>query len=259
MCGEWHKYSETMIDLAGKRVFVSGAGAGMGAAVALLSARAGAHVLATDKSNVGLLPLSEAGCTVAILDVTDQDAVTRFFKSQQPFDGIVNMAGWVHHGRLTDLSDEDWQGSFKINVDSMYYVLRAALPKMIVAGGGSIVNMSSLASSVKGFAYRAAYSASKAAVIGLTKSVAVDYMADGVRANAICPGTIESASLKSRIDCLAEQLGDADKARAWFVDRQPMKRLGQPDEIAKLIVYLLSDDGAYATGQSFIIDGGITA
>jgi len=138
-------------------------------------------------------------------------------------------------------------------------VLRAALPKMILTGGGSVVNMASLASSVKGFAYRAAYSASKAAVIGLTKSVAVDYMADNVRANAICPGTIESASLKKRIACLAEELGDESKARAWFVDRQPMKRLGQPDEIAKLILYLLSDDGAYATGQSFIIDGGTTA
>ena len=168
------------------------------------------------------------------------------------------MAGWVHHGRLTDLSDEDWQRSFQINVDSMFYVLRAALPKMILAGGGSVVNMASLASSVKGFAYRAAYSASKAAVIGLTKSVAVDYMADNVRENAICPGTIESASLKKRIACLAEELGDESKARAWFVDRQPMKRLGQPDEIAKLILYLLSDDGAYATGQSFIIDGGTT-
>jgi 2-keto-3-deoxy-L-fuconate dehydrogenase len=141
----------------------------------------------------------------------------------------------------------------------MFYVLRAALPKMILAGGGSVVNMASLASSVKGFAYRAAYSASKAAVIGLTKSVAVDYMADNVRANAICPGTIESASLKKRIASLAEELGDESKARAWFVDRQPMKRLGQPDEIAKLILYLLSDDGAYATGQSFIIDGGTTA
>ena len=248
-----------MIHLAGKRIFVSGAGAGMGAAVALLSTRAGAEVLATDKFEDGLLPLSKAGCTVAVLDVTDQEAVDRFFASQQPFDGIVNMAGWVHHGRLTDLSDEDWQRSFQINVDSMFYVLRAALPKMILDGGGSVVNMASLASSVKGFAYRAAYSASKAAVIGLTKSVAVDYMADNVRANAICPGTIESASLKKRITSLAEELGDANKARAWFVDRQPMKRLGQPDEIAKLILYLLSDDGAYATGQSFIIDGGTTA
>ena len=248
-----------MIDFAGKRIFLSGAGAGMGAAVALLSARAGAQVLATDKSDERLLPFNKTGCAVAGVDVKGQDSVTRFFASKQPFDGSVNMAGWVHHGRLTDLSDEDWQRSFQINVDSMFYVLRAALPKMILAGGGSVVNMASLASSVKGFAYRAAYSASKAAVIVLTKSVAVDYMADNVRANAICPGTIESASLKKRIASLAEELGDESKARAWFVDRQPMKRLGQPDEIAKLILYLLSDDGAYATGQSFIIDGGTTA
>jgi 2-keto-3-deoxy-L-fuconate dehydrogenase len=196
-----------MIDLAGKRIFVSGAGAGMGAAVALLSARAGAQVLATDKSDEGLLPLNKTGCAVAVLDVTDQDSVTRFFASQQPFDGIVNMAGWVHHGRLTDLSDEDWQRSFQINVDSMFYVLRAALPKMILAGGGSVVNMASLASSVKGFAYRAAYSASKAAVIGLTKSVAVDYMADNVRANAICPGTDRKRLIEKKNSQFGRRVG----------------------------------------------------
>ena len=141
----------------------------------------------------------------------------------------------------------------------MFYVLRAALPAVIAEGSGSVVNMASLASSVKGFPYRAAYRASKAAVIGLTKSIAADHMCDGIRAKAICPGTVETPSLAARIEALSFKMGSIEKARAWFVDRQPMKRLGQPDEIAKLVIYLLSDDGAYATGQAYIIDGGTMA
>ena len=141
--------------------------------------------------------------------------------------------------------------------DSMYYVISAALPKILLTKKvASIINMASLASSLKGFKSRAAYSASKAAVIGLTKSIAVDYVEKGVRCNAICPGTIETPSLHKRIDDLSKELGSKEKAQNWFKDRQPMKRLGQPDEIAKLIIYLLSDDGAYATGQCYIIDGG---
>ena len=141
----------------------------------------------------------------------------------------------------------------------MFYVLRAVIPGLIRQRGGSIVNMASLASSVKGFPFRASYGASKAAVIGLTKSVAVDYMADGIRCNAICPGTIETPSLHGRMAAMAEKLGSAEKARDWFVNRQPMGRLGQPDEITALILYLLSDAGAYATGQPFIVDGGTIA
>ena len=169
------------------------------------------------------------------------------------------MAGWVHHGTLTQTSSEHWHRSFAVNLDSMFYVLHAAIPGLIRQGGGSIVNMASMASSVKGFPFRAGYSASKAAVIGLTKSVAVDYMADGIRCNAICPGTIETPSLHGRITAMAEKLGSVEKAKEWFVSRQPMGRLGQPDEIAALILYLLSDAGAYATGQPFIIDGGAIA
>jgi 2-keto-3-deoxy-L-fuconate dehydrogenase len=217
-----------------------------------------AKVVATDIDAGSLEDLIQDNIETHVLDVTDNSAVARFFKNQATFNGIVNMAGWVHHGQLHEVSEENWQKSFLINVDSMFYVLRAALPAMIAEGGGSIVNMASLASSVKGFPYRAAYGASKAAVIGLTKSVAVDHMHDGIRANAICPGTIETPSLKGRIKALSLEVGSIEKARAWFVDRQPMKRLGQPEEIAKLVIYLLSDDGSYATGQAYIIDGGTT-
>ena len=246
-----------MFNLNNKNIFVSAAGAGIGRAVALLAAKAGAKVTATDINDGGLLSLSNNNISTEILDVTDNTQIAQFFKKRPVFDGIVNMAGWVHHGKVIDTQIDDWHNSFKINVDSMFYVLSAALPKMITSkNGGSIVNMASLASSLKGFKHRAAYSASKAAVIGLTKSIAVDHIEDGIRCNAICPGTIETPSLQERIKTLSNELGSVEKARNWFIDRQPMKRLGQPNEIATLIIYLLSDEGAYATGQCHIIDGG---
>ena len=246
-----------MLNLNNKNIFVSAAGAGIGRAVALLAAEAGARVTATDISNVGLESLSN-NINTEVLDVTDSTQTEHFFKQGPVFDGIVNMAGWVHHGKVIDTQIFDWHKSFKINVDSMFYVLSAALPLMIASNkGGSIVNMASLASSLKGFSHRAAYSSSKAAVIGLTKSIAVDHIKDGIRCNAICPGTIETPSLHERIKTLSKELGSIEKARSWFEERQPMKRLGQPKEIAALIIYLLSDEGAYATGQCHIIDGGI--
>jgi len=248
-----------MISLQDKRIFISGAAAGMGYCVAKLAEAAGAQVYATDLFSDGLENLAKLGIDTAILDVTNREDVLAYFADQPDFDGIVNMAGWVHHGTLTQTSPENWHRSFEVNLDSMYYVLHAAIPGLIRQGGGSIVNMASLASSLKGFPFRAGYSASKAAVIGLTKSVAVDYMADGIRCNVICPGTIETPSLHGRIAVMAEKLGSVEKARDWFVSRQPMGRLGQPDEIASLILYLLSDVGAYATGQPFIIDGGTIA
>ena len=248
-----------MISLMGKRIFVSGAAAGMGYSVARLAAAAGAEVHATDISSDGLQSLADDGLHTDLLDVTEQADVSAYFAAREDFDGLVNMAGWVHHGSLTQTELADWHRSFQVNLDSMYFVLYAALPGLIRQGGGSIVNMASLASSVKGFPFRAAYSASKAAVIGLTKSVAVDYMADGIRCNAICPGTIETPSLHGRMAAMAEKLGSADAARDWFITRQPMGRLGQPDEIASLVLYLLSDAGAYATGQPFIVDGGTIA
>ena len=248
-----------MISLQGKRIFISGAAAGMGYSVARLAAAAGAEIHATDLMSDGLNNLARDGVHTELLDVTNKPSVSAYFADRPDFDGIVNMVGWVHHGTLTQTSSEDWHRSFALNLDSMFYVLHATIPGLIRQGGGSIVNMASVASSVKGFPFRAGYSASKAAVIGLTKSVAVDYMADGIRCNAICPGTIETPSLHGRMAAMAEKLGSAEKARDWFVSRQPMGRLGQPDEIASLILYLLSDAGSYASGQPFIIDGGTTA
>ncbi len=246
-----------MLTLRNKNVFVSGAGAGMGRAVSLLADQAGAKVMATDLDKNALEGLESKNTSTAVLDVTNKNKVTEFFLNNSAFDGIVNMAGWVHHGQIVDTTEHDWHKSFKINVDSMYYVISAALPKILSKKkGASIVNMASLASSLKGFKFRTAYGSSKAAVIGLTKSVAIDYIDEGIRCNAICPGTIETPSLNSRIDHLSKELGSRQKAMSWFEDRQPMKRLGQPNEIAQLIIYLLSDDGAYATGQCHVIDGG---
>ena len=246
-----------MLSLEGKNIFVSGAAAGIGRSISILAAKAGAKVIATDIDDVALSKLKGDNISTFILDVTDHAKVEEFFEKCVPFNGLVNVAGWVHHGRILDTSYEDWQRSFRINVDSMFYVINAALPSMLLCkSGGSIVNIASLASSLKGFKFRAAYASSKAAVIGLTKSVAVDFMEDGIRCNAVCPGTIETPSLQDRISELGKELGSLEKAREWFVDRQPMKRLGQPDEIGKLVIYLLSDDGAYATGQCHIIDGG---
>ena len=245
--------------LADKRIFISAAGAGMGETVARFALEAGAEVYATDLSPVGLEKLKSFGAKTQVLDVTDKKLIDEYFSSMPDFDGVVNMAGWVHHGTILDVSEAEWRTSFKINLDSMYFIIRATIPGLQRKGGGSIVNMASLASSVKGFPFRAAYSASKAAVIGLTKSVAVDFMSDGIRCNAICPGTIETPSLHDRMNTMAKKLGSKKAAKEWFVSRQPMGRLGQPGEIASLIIYLLSDAGSYATGQPFIVDGGTIA
>lgn len=248
-----------MSNLTGKRIFVTGAAAGMGKSIAVLAAQAGAEVLATDLAEDGLVDLADANIRTARLDVTDNSAIDALFAAEAPFDGIVNTAGWVHHGTVTETDDDAWRRSFQINVDSIFHVTRAALPGMVSNGGGSIVNMASIASSFKGFPFRAAYASSKAAVIGLTKSVAVDYMSDGIRCNAICPGTTETPSLHDRMRAMADELGGFEQARQWFIDRQPMKRLGQPDEIGKFAIYLLSEDGAFATGQAYVIDGGTLA
>jgi 2-keto-3-deoxy-L-fuconate dehydrogenase len=247
------------MNLTDRQIFVSAAGAGMGQSVARLALKAGAKVYATDLNATGLEELKSLGAKTEVLDIRNKNLINEYFSSMPDFDGLVNMAGWVHHGTILDVDETDWRNSFKINLDSMYYVLKAAIPGLQRKGGGSIVNMASLASSVKGFPFRAAYSASKAAVIGLTKSVAVDFMSDGIRCNAICPGTIETPSLRERMDSMAEKLGSKKAAEKWFVSRQPMGRLGQPDEIASLIIYLLSDAGSYATGQPFIVDGGTIA
>ena len=247
------------MDLIGKKIFISAAGAGMGYSVAKNALNVGAEVYATDLKPEGLENLNSLGAKTETLDITRDDLIQDYFSKAPDFDGIVNMAGWVHHGTILDVNKTDWRNSFLVNLDSMYFVIKEAIPGLQRNGGGSIINMASLASSVKGFPFRAAYSTSKAAVIGLTKSVAVDFMNDGIRCNAICPGTIETPSLHERMDSMAEKLGSKKAATDWFVSRQPMGRLGQPDEIASLIIYLLSDAGSYATGQPFIVDGGTIA
>ncbi len=248
-----------MIDLRGKKVLVTGAAAGIGRATAELAAAAGADVTATDIVDVDATALSGKTMTTARLDVTDQDMIDGFAAATSGFDGIVNAAGYVHHGTVADTSDDAWRRSFSINVDGMFRILRAFVPGMLARRGGSIVNIASLAASTKGFAFRAAYGASKAAVIGLTKSVAVDYMADGIRCNAICPGTIDTPSLRLRIEALSKELGSYEAAEQRFIDRQPNGRLGKPEEIGTFAVYLLSDAASFATGQAYAIDGGILA
>lgn len=242
--------------LTGKSAFVSASAQGIGRETALAFAREGASVLATDINEAGLASLKDehAAIETALLDVTDPVAIAGFFERNRVFDVVFNCAGYVADGPILDCDPADWKRSFGINVDSMYHVCRACLPGMLDNGGGSIVNMSSVASSIKGVPNRFAYGTTKAAVIGLTKAIAADYVTQGIRCNAICPGTVQSPSLDERLAAT----GDIEKARADFIARQPMGRIGDPKEIAALAVYLASDASAYTTGQIHIIDGGWT-
>lgn len=239
--------------LAGKRALVTAAGQGIGRATALAFAREGAHVLATDIDEALLARLAEsdARIEVARLDVRD-DAAVAAIAGRGPFDVLFNCAGFVHHGTVLDCTPEQWAFALDLNVTSMFRTLRAVLPGMLARGKGSIVNMSSVASSVKGAPNRCAYGTTKAAVIGLTKSVAADFVSKGIRCNAVCPGTVQTPSLDERI---AAQ-GDPVAARAAFIARQPLGRVGDADEIAALVLYLASDESAYTTGAIHVIDGG---
>lgn len=239
--------------LAGKTAFVTAAGAGIGRAAALAFAGAGAAVTATDidKAALASLTAEHPGITAARLDVRDGDAVIAALAGKAP-DVLFNCAGFVHGGSILALTDADWDFAWDLNVTSMVRTCRAALPGMLARGSGSIINMASVASSIRGVADRFAYSATKAAVIGLTKALAADFVKQGIRANAICPGTVESPSLQGRINAQADPVA----ARAAFIARQPMGRLGTPEEVAALAVYLASDEAAYTTGQTHIIDGG---
>jgi 2-keto-3-deoxy-L-fuconate dehydrogenase len=244
---------ETSRRLAGKRALVTAAGAGIGRATALAFASAGAEVLATDIDASALSSLAgeHSGIHTQVLDVTDPAAVAAIAKN--PVDVLFNCAGFVHAGTILDTDESAWKRSFAINVDSMYHLCRAVLPGMLERGHGSIVNMSSVASSIKGVPNRFAYGATKAAVIGLTRSIAADFVSRGVRCNAICPGTVKTPSLGERVRALG-----GDEAAAWksFTDRQPMGRLGEPGEIAALAVYLASDESSFTTGTVHVIDGG---
>ena len=241
--------------LQGKTALVTAAGQGIGRAIADAFVREGASVIATDL-DVGKLA-GLAGTQTRGLDVLSTDAVTTLAKEIGPVDVLVNAAGYVHQGTIFDTSEKDWDFSFDLNVKSMHRTISAFLPGMLEKGKGSIVNIASAASSIRGVPNRYAYGTTKAAVIGLTKAVAADFILKGVRANAICPGTIQSPSLDERIAAVSAQTGRSlEQVRADFVGRQPMGRLGTPEEIAALALYLASDESAFTTGQIHIIDGG---
>lgn len=239
--------------LKGKVCVVTAAGQGIGAATAQAFAKEGATVWATDVDDAKLAALKgTAGVQVAKLDVLDKAAIGALSQQTGAIDVLFNCAGFVHHGSILDATDDQWQFAFDLNVRSMFWTIQAFLPGMLEKGAGSIVNMSSAASSVKGAALRFIYGTTKAAVVGLTKSVAVDYVAKGIRCNAICPGTVQTPSLDERI----AGLGGGPDARRFFLQRQPTGRFGSADEIAALAVYLASGESAFTTGTVNVIDGG---
>jgi 2-keto-3-deoxy-L-fuconate dehydrogenase len=241
--------------LAGKRALVTAAGQGIGKASALAMAAEGAEVLATDIDDALLAAYSGvANVTTARLDVRDPAAIASLTDDFDGLDVLFNCAGVVHHGTVLDATDEQWSIAFDLNVRSQFWMIRAVLPKMLTAGGGSIVNMASVCSSIKGLPNRFVYGATKAAVVGLTKSVAADFVAHGIRANALAPGTVDTPSLQQRIEAFADPVA----ARRDFVARQPMGRIAQADEIAPLVVFLASDESKFVTGQVYGIDGGMT-
>ena len=245
--------------LAGKSALCTASAAGIGRATAIAFAREGAHVVATDVDEARLADLNGFGIAeVRRLDVRDTAAVNELAGALGAIDVLFNCAGFVHHGTVLDCTDEDWDFSFDLNVKSMHRLIRAVLPGMLERGRGSIINMASSVGATKAAPNRYVYGATKAAVVGLTKAVAMDFVARGIRCNCICPGTIATPSLEARIAALGEKVGGADAARRMFVERQPMGRLGTPEEVAAVAVYLASDESAFTTGASFVIDGGFT-
>lgn len=239
--------------LEGKTAVITAAGQGMGRATVLAFLREGARVWATDIDAAKLETLRDhAGVTVRRLDVLKAAEIADFAKEIEAPDILFNCAGFVHNGSILDCDEDSFDFSVNLNIRAMYRMIRAFLPAMIARGGGSIVNMASVASTVIAAPNRFIYGTTKAAVIGLTKSVALDYVGQGIRANAICPGTVESPSLQDRM----RALGDYDQARAGFIARQPMGRLGTADEVAELVVYLASNESAFMTGNAIVIDGG---
>ncbi len=241
--------------LAGKRALVTAAGQGIGRASVLALAAQGAQVLATDV-NASLLEDYQgvANVTTAALDVLDKAAITALVAQMDTPHVLFNCAGFVHAGSILQATDDEWNFALNLNVRSQFWMIQALLPKMLAQGGGSIINMASVCGSLKGLPNRFAYGASKAAVVGLTKSVAADFVAQGIRCNCIAPGTVDTPSLGERINAF----DDPVEARKAFVARQPMGRLAQADEIAPIIVYLASDESKFATGQIFAVDGGMT-
>ncbi len=247
-----------MASLTGKTAFVTASGQGIGRATVLAFAAAGARIIATDVDPAKLAGLESDLIRTMALNVLDAGAIEAAAREAGPVDILFNCAGVVHQGTLMEATEDDWSLAFDLNARSMFRTMRAFLPGMVQRGGGAIINMASVASSVKGVPNRFIYSASKAAVIGMTRSVATDYVTKGIRCNCLCPGTVETPSLGERIAANASTAGSLDAARAAFVARQPMGRLGTPREIAALAVYLAGDDAQFITGQSIVIDGGLT-
>ena len=244
--------------LAGKRAFVTAAAQGIGRATALAFAAAGAEVIATDINAAKLAELAAPGLRTATLDVLDGTAVKAAAEQAGAIDILFNCVGFVFQGTVLEATEEELALAFDLNVGSMMRTIQAFLPGMVARRHGVVVNVASVVSSLKGFTNRALYSASKGAVIGLTKSVAADFIKRGIRCNAICPGAVASPSLEARIAAGAAAAGGIAAARAFFIDRQPIGRLGRPEEIAMLAVYLASDEAEFITGQAVVIDGGMT-
>lgn len=243
------------MNLDGKRVLITAAGQGIGLATARYFAQQGAEVIASDINISSLQGIP--GVTAYLLDVTDRQAINAAAQEIGTLDVLFNCAGVVHSGTLLQCSEQDWQAALNLNVTAMFHMIQAFLPAMLAQKKGSIINMSSVASSIKGVPNRFAYSATKAAVIGLTRSVAADYISDGIRCNAICPGTVDSPSLRQRIATQAQGEGRTEReVYDAFVARQPIGRIGSAEEIAYLAAYLASDASAYTTGTIQIIDGG---
>ncbi len=239
--------------LAGKRALVTAAAQGIGRASALAFAREGAKVIATDVNEAKLAELAEIpGIEIRRLDVRDDGAVKALAAEVGTIDILLNAAGFVHHGTVLECSDEDWEFSFDLNVKSMYRMIRAFVPGMLAQGKGAIVNIASGASSVRGIPNRFVYGTTKAAVVGLTKSVAADFIRKGIRCNAVCPGTIATPSLDDRINAFDDPIA----ARKAFIERQPMGRLGEAEEVAEAVLYLASDESAFTTGTILLVDGG---
>jgi 2-keto-3-deoxy-L-fuconate dehydrogenase len=249
------KYRLYPMRLQGKTALITAAGQGIGQACALAMAREGAQVIATDV-NAQLLQSYQgvANIRTQVLDVLDKAAIQSTMQAMPPLHVLFNCAGFVHNGSILQATDDDWNFAFNLNVRAQFWMIQAALPKMLANGGGSIINMASVCGSLKGLPNRFAYGASKAAVVGLTKSVAADFVGQGIRCNAIAPGTVDTPSLGERINSYADPV----EARKNFIARQPMGRLAQAPEIAPIVVYLASDESVFATGQVFAVDGGMT-
>jgi 2-keto-3-deoxy-L-fuconate dehydrogenase len=245
--------------LKGKLAFCTASAAGIGRATAIAFAREGAKVIASDVNEAGMAGLQEEGIAECLrLDARDTAAIEAAAKRLGSIDVLFNAAGFVHHGSVLEATDQEWDFAFDLNVKSMHRTIKAFLPGMLAKAGGSIINIASTVGASKAAPNRYIYGASKAAVVGLSKAVAIDFIGKGIRCNCICPGTIQTPSLDDRIRALGRQLGGEEKARQLFIARQPMGRLGRPEEIAHVAVYLASDESAYMTGASIVPDGGFT-